>query len=313
MSAHSMSIVNADSFVSETVITCNNPKCLEKKIAKEKRLYDTVSSQISQLITKSYSTSFSLGILCLDVSIRRPIYQIYGFVRIADEIVDSFHGYDKKALLDDFEKDTYKSISQKISTNPVLNSFQEVVNRYHIDRALIESFLYSMRLDLEQQHYNQELYQKYIYGSAEVVGLMCLYVFVNGDRQEYERLKPQAVKLGSAFQIINFLRDLNADTKELGRLYFPNLALNRFDEEAKHKLLIEIDLEFDEAYKGIQLLPKTARFGVYVAYVYYRSLANKIKSLPANQMMTERIRIHNIQKIYLLLKSYLLFKLRLIL
>lgn len=273
-----------------------------------KILYDQVSAKISQITTQKYSTSFSLGILCLDKSIRTPIYQIYGFVRIADEIVDSFHDYDKEMLLDEFERDTYLSIERKISTNPILNSFQEALHRYKIDIKLIKSFLHSMRMDLEAKSYDYSKYDEYIYGSAEAVGLMCLYVFVNGNQSEFNLLAPPARILGSAFQKINFLRDIQADATELGRVYFPNLDLKKFDDQMKISLLEEIDLEFDEALMGIKKLPKSSQFGVYVAYIYYRDLASKIKKTPANILLTKRIRISNWRKIWLLVHSYFLHR-----
>jgi 15-cis-phytoene synthase len=270
-----------------------------------KILYDQLSAEISKLTTKKYSTSFSLGILCLDKSIRKPIYQIYGFVRVADEIVDSFHEFNKKELLDEFERETYLSISRKISSNPILNSFQEAVNTYHIDHKLIQSFLYSMHMDLESRTYEKETYDTYIYGSAEVVGLMCLYVFVNGNQKEYELLSPEAKKLGSAFQKINFLRDIHQDGVELGRTYFPNVDLSNFDDQTKVKLIAEIDLEFDEALQGIKKLPKNARFGVYVAYIYYRDLSDQIKNMPAKILLSQRASVSNYRKLWLLIKSYI--------
>lgn len=269
-----------------------------------KILYDQLSAEISKQTTKKYSTSFSLGIFCLDKSIRKPIYQIYGFVRVADEIVDSFHEFNKKQLLDEFEKETNLSIERKISTNPILNSFQEAVNTYKIDLELINSFLYSMHMDLDARIYEKESYDKYIYGSAEVVGLMCLYVFVNGDKSEFERLAPEAKKLGSAFQKINFLRDIHQDGVELGRTYFPGVDLTEFDDKIKNKLLKEIDLEFDEAFVGIKKLPKNAQFGVYVAYIYYRDLSSQIKNMSAKVLLTKRASVSNNRKLWLLIKSY---------
>lgn len=274
-----------------------------------KQLYDDVSAEISKIITNKYSTSFSLGIYCLAASIRKPIYQIYGFVRVADEIVDSFHDFDKKQLLDEFELETYKSIERKISTNPVLNSFQEAVNTFKINRELIISFLHSMRMDLESRTYEKDSYDTYIYGSAEVVGLMCLYVFVEGDRAEYERLAPEAKKLGSAFQKINFLRDIHQDGVELGRTYFPNVDLSRFDDTIKNELIEEISLEFDEALLGIKKLPKNAQFGVYVAYIYYRDLSSQIKKMPSQILLNRRARVSNYRKTWLLTKSFIKYKL----
>ena len=272
------------------------------ELTSPKSMYDEISLATSIGITKKYSTSFSIGILCLDKSIRNAIYQIYGFVRVADEIVDSFHGYDKKTLLDEFEDETYKSIERKISTNPVLNSFQSVVNKYNIDRSLIESFLYSMRMDLEAKIHDKVSYDKYIYGSAEVVGLMCLYVFVNGDMEEYTRLKPKAMKLGSAFQKINFLRDIKEDSLHLGRVYFPGLNLTRFDDETKNKLVEEIEIEFEAALDGIKNLPFTSQFGVFLAYLYYKKLTANIHKMTARELLKQRATVSNIIKIRLAIK-----------
>lgn len=301
-----------NSYCTKKFIVSNSSKSIDMTLS-SKILFDDVSRSISKIITKKYSTSFSLGILCLDKSIRNAIYQIYGFVRVADEIVDSFHGYEQKEMLDEFELDTFKSIQRKISTHPVLNSFQSVVNQYQIDKKLIESFLYSMRMDLDKKNYDTTNYEKYIYGSAEVVGLMCLQVFVNGNRAEYERLKPAAMKLGSAFQKINFLRDLKADAYELGRVYFPSVDLTHFDENTKNRLLIEIDTEFNEAYLGIKQLPKVAQFGVYVAYIYYRELAKVIRKMSAKELLTKRASVKNYKKFYLLVKSLFLKKIGLVL
>ncbi len=273
-----------------------------------KSLYDNLSADISALTTKTYSTSFSLGILCLNNSIRKPIYQIYGFVRVADEIVDSFHNYDKKTLLDEFEIELYKSIDRKISTNPILNSFQEVVHKFNIDISLVESFMHSMRMDLDARNYDQESYDEYIYGSAEVVGLMCLFVFVNGNQSEFTKLKSYAKTLGSAFQKINFLRDIHADAIGLGRIYFPNVDMSKFDDHIKNQLLAEIKIEFDEAFIGIKLLPKSARFGVYIAYIYYKALYTKILNMPAKQLLNARASVSNFYKLWLLIKSYFRYK-----
>ena len=270
-----------------------------------KQLFDEISVKSSKLVTKTYSTSFSLGIKFLDKSIRTPIYNIYGFVRFADEIVDSFQGFDKKYLLEKFRKDTIEAIEQKISLNPILNSFQETVSKYNIGWDLIETFLDSMAMDISQKGHDQESYEKYILGSAEVVGLMCLKVFVNGDNQKYESLKPSAMKLGAAFQKINFLRDLNADFNGLGRVYFPNINVNRFSEQTKDRIEKEIESDFHEGYMGIKQLPKSSRFGVYVAYVYYARLLKKIKKTPANCVLEKRIRIPNERKLVLFLGSYI--------
>ncbi len=277
-----------------------------------KQLFDTTSLKCSRLITRSYSTSFSLGILFLDRSIHNDIYAIYGFVRSADEIVDSFHGYPKQELLNKFKEDTYEAISKGISLNPVLNSFQATVNRYQVDNELIDSFLHSMEMDLSIRNYDDEQYNEYIWGSAEVVGLMCLKVFCNGNNEEYERLKPAARKLGSAFQKINFLRDLKDDYSSLGRCYFPDIDMKNFDESCKRQIEQDVLNDFNEGYKGIMELPKTARFGVYVAYVYYKSLFNRIKRSSHNQILQERTRIPNLQKYLLLLSSYFRYQMKLV-
>ena len=227
-----------------------------------KALFDSVSIRASRMITKAYSTSFSLGILGLDKKYHDPIYAIYGFVRFADEIVDSFEGYPQKELLERFWKDTYLALDEKISLNPVLNSFQQAVNTFEIDRDLIETFLKSMEMDLYKNDYDEEGYKAYILGSAEVVGLMCLKVFVDGSEERYQTLKKPAMQLGSAFQKINFLRDLHADYKKLGRTYFPGVDLNNFDETVKTEIEADIDIDFRAGYEGIKQLPKGARFGV---------------------------------------------------
>lgn len=275
-----------------------------------KQLFDRVSVECSKLTTRSYSTSFSLGIYCLNRQLHEPIYSIYGFVRFADEIVDTFHDFDKATLLQEFRQDTYTAIERKISLNPILNSFQDVVNRYNIERELIDCFLDSMGMDLSKQTYTIDNYKKYILGSAEVVGLMCLRVFTNGDEQMYQALKPAAMKLGSAFQKVNFLRDIQSDYNSLGRLYFPNVDMSRFSDEDKEKINYEIEEEFNEALAGIKQLPSSSRFGVYVAYVYYKALFNKIKSLPSTKIMNERVRIPNVQKMTLLAGSYFKHSLR---
>lgn len=281
------------------------------ELSSQKSLYDAISLKASIDITKKYSTSFSIGILCLDRSIRDAIYQIYGFVRVADEIVDSFHGYDKEALLDEFEADTYKSIERGISTNPVLNSFQLAVNRYNIDIDLIKSFLHSMRMDLNAKYHDKTSYDTYIYGSAEVVGLMCLYVFVNGDMEEYIRLRPMAMKLGSAFQKINFLRDIKEDSLHLGRVYFPGLNLAKFDNEIKNKLAGEIEFEFEVAIEGIKNLPNTSKFGVYLAFLYYKKLTSQIHVMKAKDLLNQRASISNFAKMGLAIKVIFMRKLNL--
>jgi 15-cis-phytoene synthase len=270
-----------------------------------KQLFDKISLATSKMVTKNYSTSFSLGINCLHKKFHHAIYSIYGFVRFADEIVDSFHGFDKKELLQEFKEETYKAIDRKISLNPILNSFQAVVHEYQIEHELIDTFLRSMEMDLEQQSHSVESYKEYILGSAEVVGLMCLRVFTERNEDLYQQLKPASMSLGSAFQKVNFLRDLQADYKILGRVYFPTVDLNRFSEVEKNSIQQDIQADFDNALKGIQQLPLSSRFGVYVAYVYYKSLFAKIKSLPSSRIMQERIRIPNYQKISLLASSYL--------
>jgi len=277
-----------------------------------KETFDTISHEMSTLTTKLYSTSFSLCIKMLNAEIQKPIYAIYGFVRFADEIVDSFHSFDKSKLLADFRVQTYQAINDGISLNPILNSFQWAVNCYNIPLSLIETFLESMKMDLNKQAYDEEQYKKYILGSAEVVGLMCLKVFVNGDEQEYLRLKPSAMKLGSAFQKINFLRDLNADYKHLGRVYFPGIDMEEFNATVKQEIERDIEIDFHEGYLGIVQLPKNARFGVYLAYIYYYKLFAKIKNTPAKVILNERVRIPNNRKVGLLLSSYVRHNLNLL-
>jgi phytoene/squalene synthetase len=277
-----------------------------------KQLFDDISQEMSALTTKRYSTSFSLGISFLNKDLHKPIYSIYGFVRFADEIVDSFHGFDKEALLVEFKTETYKSIAQGISLNPILNSFQWAVNKYGIPLELIETFLNSMEMDLDNHVYDEATYEQYILGSAEVVGLMCLKVFVNGDEPEYERLKPAAMKLGSAFQKINFLRDLKADYQELGRTYFPGIDMKEFNETVKKEIEEDIEKDFKAGYEGILKLPKEARFGVYMAYKYYFKLFKKIKAKSANSILNERIRIPNYRKVRILFTSYLRHNLNLL-
>ena len=269
-----------------------------------KPLFDRISIRTSRMATHAYSTSFSLGILGLEKKYRDPIYSIYGFVRFADEIVDTFHDYNKEELLARFWDDTYHAIDSKISLNPILNSFQKVVHDYGIDRELIDTFLRSMKMDLTRNDYDQLKYEEYILGSAEVVGLMCLKVFVDGDISRYNHLKHPALKLGSAFQKINFLRDLHSDYNQLGRTYFPGLDLSNFDEAAKAAIESDIEKDFHEGYLGIKQLPKGARFGVYIAYVYYYNLFRKIKETNSRIILSERIRISNKRKYGLLLSSY---------
>lgn len=269
-----------------------------------KQLYDQVSIKCSRITTRAYSTSFSLGILCLNKELRDPIYSIYGFVRFADEIVDTFHDYDKHSLLARFKEDTYKAIEEGISLNPILHSFQATVHQYKIDRSSIDLFLRSMEMDLHHKIHDSASLKEYILGSAEVVGLMCLRVFVNGDDAHYEALKPYAMSLGSAFQKINFLRDLQADYLHMGRTYFPEMDLSTFDELKKKEIEVSIKKDFDDALKGIKLLPRTSRFGVYVAYVYYLALFKKIRNTPSELVLQTRVRIRNRHKVRLLAYSY---------
>ena len=268
-----------------------------------KALFDSVSIRASRMTTKAYSTSFSLGILGLDKKYHDPIYAIYGFVRFADEIVDSFEGYPQKELLERFWKDTHLALDEKISLNPILNSFQQVVNTFEIDRDLIETFLKSMEMDLYKNDYDEAGYKAYILGSAEVVGLMCLKVFVDGSEERYQILKKPAMQLGSAFQKINFLRDLHADYKKLGRTYFPGVDLNNFNETVKTEIEADIDIDFMAGYEGIKQLPKGARFGVYIAYVYYYSLFKKIKKTHCDIILSQRVRISNKRKYGLFVSS----------
>ena len=269
-----------------------------------KELFDKVSLSCSVKTTRSYSTSFSLGIRFLDKQFRDPIYAVYGFVRFADEIVDTFHDYNKKELFERFTEDTWLAIDNRISLNPILNAFQWAYHKYNIDKEHVVTFLRSMEMDLEETAYDREGFEEYILGSAEVVGLMCLRVFTNGDDALYHKLFPYAKSLGSAFQKINFLRDLHADYLELGRAYFPGLEVEQFDESTKRQIEAEIEQDFREAYKGIVQLPKNARLGVYVAYVYYYRLFKKIQSLPSNRVLEERIRVSNKRKMALFVTSY---------
>jgi len=275
-------------------------------------LYNKVSIRCSRLTTRAYSTSFSLGIRCLNKRLRDPIYSIYGFVRFGDEIVDTFHATDKVFLLDKFRKDTFEAIEQRISLNPILHSFQLVVNRYGIDRPVIEQFLRSMEMDITMKAHDQSSYEEYILGSAEVVGLMCLRVFCDGDDALYQQLKPQAMKLGSAFQKINFLRDLNADFSGMGRMYFPGVDHTRFDHDAKRAIEHDIEADFRQGLEGILKLPRSSRFGVYMAYVYYQALLRKIMNTPAHRVIETRIRIRNRHKLRLLFTSFIRHRLNLI-
>ena len=270
-----------------------------------KSLFDKVTLRTSKLTTNAYSTSFSLGIKALGKKYQNPIYAIYGFVRYADEIVDTFHDYDKEKLLKRFRRDTYRAIDEGISLNPILHSFQMTVNQYGIDNELTETFLDSMKMDIYKHRYDREGYKRYILGSAEVVGLMCLKVFLDGDEKEYQRLKPYAMGLGSAFQKINFLRDLHADVNNLERVYFPELNGGRFDEETKKAIENDIEADFRQGYEGIKLLPKSTRFGVWLAYVYFYALFRKIKKLQPETIMSERVRIPNRRKYRLLFTTYI--------
>ena len=268
-----------------------------------KALFDNVSHACSKYTTKLYSTSFSLGILLLHKRLRNPIYGIYGFVRLADEIVDSFHDFNKHKLIERLKADTAEAIEENISLNPILNSFQEVVHQYGIQQKHIDAFFHSMEMDLQNITYDDAYYNEYIYGSAEVVGLMCLHVFTEGDMQQYEALKPFARKLGAAFQKINFLRDVQADFDKLGRSYFPNVDLRNFSENDKREIEKDIKQDFDEALIGIKKLPLSSRGGVYLAYLYYITLFNKIKKTNYSRIMQERISVSNWKKIYLIFES----------
>ena len=276
------------------------------------QLFNQTSLQCSKLITERYSTSFTLGIKTLDKKLHLPIYAIYGFVRYADEIVDTFHDFDKKTLLDRFKHDAYQAIEEKISLNPVLHSFQMVVNQYHIENELIAAFLHSMEMDLHKQQYDDTVYEEYIYGSAEVVGLMCLRVFCEGNALEYDRLKGGARRLGAAFQKVNFLRDLKSDFEDRGRVYFPGVDFSDFTKDAKHLIEADIQADFDAALISIKQLPRAARMGVYLAYVYYVTLFNKIKNTSAARIQEERIRVPDGQKMALLAKTYVKFQLKVI-
>jgi 15-cis-phytoene synthase len=270
-----------------------------------KKLYDEVSIKCSKMTTRSYSTSFSMGIKFLNKEFREPIYSIYGFVRFADEIVDTFHDFDKKYLLKKFRQDTFEAIADKISLNPILNSFQKVVNDYKIPTELVDTFLDSMEMDLNRNNYDDQGYEKYILGSAEVVGLMCLRVFVRGSDEIYKHLEYHAMKLGSAFQKINFLRDMNSDYCALGRVYFPGVDMKNFNSVSKKLIEVDIEKDFSIGYEGIKMLPKEARFGVYVAYKYYYGLFKKIKRLSPEHIMKQRVRIPNKKKYTMFISSYL--------
>ena len=278
-----------------------------------KSIFDKVSEDSSKIVIKRYSTSFYFSSSLLSKSIRQDIFNIYGFVRLADEIVDTFHEFPKKELLNEFEEELWRSIENKISLNPILNSFQNTVNKYSIPNDLIRSFLDSMKMDLEKKEYNSvEEYKKYIYGSADVVGLMCLKVFVRGSETLYSNLSEYAISLGSAFQKVNFLRDLKDDSNILKRVYFPNVDMDDFNEESKKEIINEIELDFKNAIKGIARLPKNSRFAVYIAYRYYNKLLKKLKRTSSENIVKKRVRIHNFQKFTVIARSYVKYQLNLI-
>ena len=278
-----------------------------------KELFDITSYKTSKLVTKTYSTSFSLATKMLSKTIRQHIYNIYGFVRLADEIVDSFHDYKKEELFKKFEEDINHALKHKISLNPVLNSFQETYHKYNIDKSLVEAFMNSIRMDLYKTKYlTREEYISYIYGSADVVGLMCLKVFVKGEDQKYYELMQMAMSLGSAFQKVNFLRDLKADYDQLNRTYFPDTDLSNLDENSKQRIINDIEEDFAEGLKGIKRLPIEAKFGVFMAYRYYRQLLKKLKKTPAVEIKNSRIRVPNYKKIELLTRSYVKYQLNLL-
>ena len=271
-----------------------------------KALFDIVSQQSSQIVTQSYSTSFSMATKMLSNSIRQDIYNIYGFVRFADEIVDTFHDYDKSFLFDRFEHDLELALEQKISLNPILNAFQITYHKYNLKKEHVDAFMKSMRMDLHKSNYlTRAEYQEYIYGSADVVGLMCLMVFVKGDESKFQELKESAMALGSAFQKVNFLRDLKADFENLGRTYFPNANLEALDEDSKQAIIDEIEADFNLGFEGIRNLPATVRLGVYTAYRYYKRLLDRLKSTPPLEIKNSRIRVPNYEKIGLIAQSYI--------
>jgi phytoene/squalene synthetase len=278
-----------------------------------KSIFDKVSNDCSKLVIKRYSTSFYFSSSLLSKTIRQDIFNIYGFVRLADEIVDTFHEYPKQELLEDFEKELWRSVDNKISLNPIHNSLQHTVNKYSIPKDLINSFLDSMKMDLEKKEYNSvEEYKKYIYGSADVVGLMCLKVFVKGSESSFSELSPFAISLGSAFQKVNFLRDLKDDSNVLNRFYFPNVDMNNFNEKTKKEIILEIEKDFANAVKGIVKLPKNSKFAVYIAYRYYNKLLKKLKRTSSENIVKKRIRIHNLQKFIVIARSYVKYQLNLI-
>ena len=278
-----------------------------------KNIFDEVSYSCSENVTKTYSTSFSLATRLLSENIRKDIYNIYGFVRFADEIVDSFHDYNKTELFNDFSDDLEKALANKIHLNPILNSFQHTFHKYKIDKDLVDSFMKSMRMDLTKKKYSTvKEYKEYIYGSADVVGLMCLKVFVQGDSKLYNKLKNNAMKLGSAFQKVNFLRDLKADKEDLNRTYFPNTKFEKLNESEKNEIINEIENDFKDGLEGIKQLPIDAKFGVFMAYRYYNQLLKKLKKTPATEIINRRIRVPNLKKIELLTRSYVKYQLNLL-
>ena len=278
-----------------------------------KSIFDNVSQQCSRIVTTSYSTSFSLATKMLSESIRQDIYNIYGFVRFADEIVDTFHEYDKSKLFEKFSDDLEDALKDKISLNPILNAFQETYHKHNIEKHMVDAFMKSMRQDLHKQVYaTSDEYKEYIYGSADVVGLMCLKVFVQGDDKKYNELKDSAMRLGSAFQKVNFLRDLKADFEDLSRTYFPNTDLNHLDEASKQAIISDIENDFDKGLEGIKKLPLEARFGVFMAYRYYSKLLDKLKKTPAFKIKSTRIRVNDYKKVELLTRSYVKYQLNLL-
>ena len=278
-----------------------------------KNIFDEVSYSCSENVTKTYSTSFSLATRLLSKNIRKDIYNIYGFVRFADEIVDSFHDYNKTELFNDFSIDLEKALHNKIHLNPILNSFQHTFHKYSLDKNLVDSFMKSMRMDLTKKKYSTvEEYKEYIYGSADVVGLMCLKVFVQGNANMYKKLKNSAMKLGSAFQKVNFLRDLKADKEYLNRTYFPNTKFEKLSESEKNEIINDIESDFNEGLEGIKELPLDAKFGVFMAYRYYNQLLKKLKKTPATEIINKRIRVPNLKKLELLTRSYVKYQLNLL-
>ena len=278
-----------------------------------KKIFDEVSYSCSEKVTKTYSTSFSLATRLLSENIRRDIYNIYGFVRFADEIVDSFHDYDKKELFKDFSIDLSKALKNKIHLNPILNSFQHTFHKYDIDISLVDAFMKSMKMDLSKKKYSTvKEFKEYIYGSADVVGLMCLKVFVQGNKKLYLSLKENAMSLGSAFQKVNFLRDLKADKEDLNRSYFPNTSFKNLDEKDKGFIISDIENDFSKGLEGIKNLPIEAKFGVFMAYRYYNQLLKKLKKTPATEIINRRIRVPNLKKLELLTRSYVKYQLNLL-